>query len=618
MADRSLLERTGDAWNAFWGLKRAVGQSQAQAAPQRIGSPPPEDKPAFFNTLSKGYEYFRHWTHLEPDRNSLYDDMDEMFSHVLAAGALDAYCEDATQPDARTETALWAESPNPRVEAELTRLFEILNVTDRIYGDLWSLAKYGDLFGLLMYTKQRGVFDVLPLEPRIVHRHESSQRVLEGFSLGEQRSDDPQYKPWDVVHWRLRSRNPTDPYGTPFFINVRLIYKVLKLMEEQMVIYRMNMHPDRLLFKVFTGNASPDERFRIIRRWRQAMERVVSLNRQSERFISEYAPWQVDQNIFWPIGQNDNQSGVEKFAGSGNAGDIFDINYVRDLFFAGVRVPKGYLGFEDSQGYRYGDTLSQQSIKFARGVKFLRRHLMAGYARVGRIHLALRGINPDLPENEFELQMSPVSYLDEVHKAELFAKRFETVRYMMEIAETLQRADVHVNSRAWASYVLYEYAGMEPALISRLMSPEQEGKADLVFGPQGAKMIFENGNGRREVEHLDAGEIRAIKQALSDRPRLREALEEVYPRRSGYSSQRGQDPDDRAWRREGTLTTLTENTFEGTSSELIEDALQTSSEMQIKIQEEREARRVKELEAIAKRAKAEGEAMTAGLAGVGL
>ena len=43
---------------------------------------------------------------------------------------------------------------------------------------------------------------------------------------------------------------------------MRLIYKVLKLMEEQMVIYRMNMHPDRLIFKIFTGAAGTDERRR--------------------------------------------------------------------------------------------------------------------------------------------------------------------------------------------------------------------------------------------------------------------------------------------------------------------------------------------------------------------
>jgi hypothetical protein len=291
------------------------------------------------------------------------------------------------------------------------RLFETLEMEDRVAGDLWGLGKYGDHFCLLMYDKDKGIFDAAPLEPRIVFRHEDSRRVLKGFSIGDDAEAEtadkgslPKYKAWDLAHFRMRSKRVTDPYGSPFFLQVRRIYKVLKLMEEQMVMYRMNMHPDRLVFKVFTGNAGPEERQRLVRQWRKEVEKLISIDHGAGRMVAEYAPWSTLQNIFWPVGIND-QSGVEKFAGSSNAGEIFDIAYLRDLFFAGTRVPKAYMGFEDSQGYRGTDTLSAQSIKFSRGVKRLRRHLLQGYTRMCRIHLALRGIDSRQPQNAFKLDI---------------------------------------------------------------------------------------------------------------------------------------------------------------------------------------------------------------------
>jgi len=533
----ALIERVRDAYSTLFGLKRAARAPQTDI-PQRVGSPP--DVGQALMAASPSYDYYRNYTHLEPHREQVYTDMDDMFQYVLAASALDAYCEDATQPDHKSEKVVWVSSPSTRVTVELTRLLEILEMDDTCYGLMWALAKYGDLFGLVQYEKEKGVFDLLPLEPRVVHRIESASRSLRGFAVGEVQGAtgdapdveaglDPQLQPWDIVHWRIRTQRPTHKYGTPFFYNVRLIYKTLKLMEEQMTIYRMNLHPDRLIFKIFTGNASPDETFRIIRNWRKAMERIISLNPQGSEYRSEYAPWAVDPNIYWPVGYNDNNSGIDKFPGSANSGDIFDIEYVRDLFFAGTRVPKGYMGFEDSQGYRSEDTLSQQSVKFSRGVKRLRHFFLAGLIRLCKIHLELRGINTASPANSFELRMAPVSYLDESHKAELYAKRFESVRYMMEIGEQMEQS-FNINKQVWAAYVLSEFAGLEPDMVAKLLTPVgDKNKPDLTFTPSGSRMVFEG---------LSAGEQAALRERIENDPELKAIIERIVPVEGLTSEQR--------------------------------------------------------------------------------
>jgi hypothetical protein len=502
----SLKERFSDSWKVLFGLKRATTEPRGRTSTDRIGSDPvgTDAEMAFY---SQAYQYYQTHTHLEPDRISVYSDMDEMFLYVLAASALDAYVEDALSEDPRTGLSVWPVSDNPQVQGELFRLFDTLEIEDRFPGELWSLGKYGDLFDLLLYDKRKGVFDAVSIEPRIVWRHEGLHRVLRGFSVSETSDETrkpegiPRYKPWDLVHYRIRGRRTTDPYGVPFFMNVRLVYKVLRLMEEQMIIYRMQMHPDRLVFKVFTGNAGPEERMRQMHAWRRALEKQISLDHSTRTFRGENAPWHINANLYFPVGSNDNSSGVEKFPGSSNSGDIFDIEHFRDLFFAGIRMPKAYMGFEDSQGYRGTDTLSAQSIKFSRGVRRLQRHGLQGLVRLSRIHLAIRGIDSRRPENAFRVQAAPVSYLDEAHRAELYAKRFESVSLLVDIGQRMADT-IGINIKVWGEYVLREFAGLEESLVAKLLLPPDSSSPDLTYTPSQGTLQFEGKDGEMKRRRL--------------------------------------------------------------------------------------------------------------------
>lgn len=511
-----LTERLKGAFNSLRGLKTATHSPRPDSSGERIGTDPAlgdED------ILSAAFSYFKHYTHQEPDRVSVYSDMDEMYQYVIVHSALEAYIDDAAQPDLATGLTVWPVADNSEVQAELIRLLENLENENRITGDMWGMCKYGDYFPLFRYEADKGIFDAIPIDPRIVHRQETPNRVLLGFDVTDNDQDGesnsiPRFKPWDMGHFKIIGKRPTDKYGTPFFEQVRIIYKVLKLMEEQMTIYRMNMHPDRLFYKVFTGSASPDERRRIVRIWKREQEKNTSFNHDSGRFTSQYAPWAVNQNIYWPVGAEDNVSGVEKFDGSANSGDIFDVEYMRDLLFSGLRIPKAYMGFEDSQGYRGTDTLSAQSLKFARGVRRVQRHYLAGLTRLCNIHLALRGYNPQAPEHQFELKMTPVSYLDEAHRSELYAKRFEAVNFMLDIGQRMQENFTQFNSQSWAAYVLKEFGQFDDQMLDTLLTPDTGQAADATYTPQGTAFRWENSEDDRKK----------IQEQVEKNPDIQEAL----------------------------------------------------------------------------------------------
>ncbi|KKL44981.1 hypothetical protein LCGC14_2360250, partial [marine sediment metagenome] len=222
-----------------------------------------------------------------------------------------------------------------------------IQIEDSITAIARGIAKYGDDFEATMYNEEHGVFGLTFLEPKIVWKHEDKNRVLTGWSVGAAKKVDeqPQFQAWDIVHGLRKGRRRNEMYGDSILLPARLVYKILKLMEEQMVIYRLSMHPDRLIFYVDVGAAAPDEARTILDNWRKAMQKKQFFNPKTGQYQEEYNPWALDNNIYWATRPN-SESKIEKFQGSSNVGEIFDVEYFRDLIFSAIRVPKAFLGFE--------------------------------------------------------------------------------------------------------------------------------------------------------------------------------------------------------------------------------------------------------------------------------
>jgi len=266
------------------------------------------------------------------------------------------------------------------------------------------------------------------------------------------------------------------------------------------------------------------------------------------------------------------------------SGDILDVEYFRDLFFAGTRVPKGYMGFEDSQGYRGTDTLSAQSIKFARGVKRLQRHFLQGLTRLCKIHLALVGRNPDSPENAFTLEMTPVSYLDEAHKAELYAKRFEAVGYMLDIGERMaSQFGGRFNTQGWAVYVLKEFGQFDDSTISNLLTATPEGGADLTFAPQGSAFKFEG---------MTSDDIRRLNDSIQENDELRDVVSRsILPADMEFQSKWSSGRE-----RSGGLREVTKAKFD---SREFDRVLEKNDQSEIRVIKERRGRLRKDLKILA-------------------
>jgi len=85
------------------------------------------------------------FTSISQARDEVYNLIDNMAQDPIISVALDIYASDACEPNEHGQI-VWAESDDERVLGEVEHLLDSMNVDKNIFGWMYSLIKYGDLY----------------------------------------------------------------------------------------------------------------------------------------------------------------------------------------------------------------------------------------------------------------------------------------------------------------------------------------------------------------------------------------------------------------------------------------------------------------------------------------
>ncbi len=465
-------------------LKRIFGFGQGKAP--RVVGPQGPPKDAYVELSGLMREAAKQSLELGTDRHSIYKDVEEMDQDDIISSALDLLAEDATQVDINTGKTLWVESKNPEIQRIATDLLRDLETEDEIFAITREVAKYGDSFSALLQEKKEdntpgGIVKLQWRDPKMMWRHEDDLGRLLGFSFGEVACDDKESlsPPWAYVHFRLLGRDRGSKYGTSVIFPVRRLYRKLSMMEQSLAIYRMKRAPDRWIFKIRgLDQLSPDERLETFNRIKQQFRKKMLIDPETGTVRSDIDVYSLDDDLFL----DEEAISVEKMDGSSNVGGVLDVDYFRKRLYGGLKIPPDYLGFSEARGgWAAHSPLSYQDIQLARQIRRIQRAVIVGYIRIIQIHLVWCGIDPLLERNEFTVHMSPVSFLDELQRAQLLQTKATTLAIVQDIGKSLG-----ISSDKLLDYMI-KIAGL-PAFLAVVAregesSPEQDalsGKVDII------------------------------------------------------------------------------------------------------------------------------------------
>jgi hypothetical protein len=302
------------------------------------------------------------------------------------------------------------------------------------------------------------------------------------------------------------------PFGNSLLESVFKVYKQKELLEDAIIIYRVQRAPERRVFYIDVGNMPSHMAMSFVERVKNEIHqrRIPSATGGSNVIDNSYNPMSINEDYFFPQTAEGRGSKVETLPGGTNLGEIDDLRFFTNKLFRALRIPSSYLptGADDSAS-TFNDgkvgTAYIQELRFNKYLERLQSLMESEIDKEFKLYLFQNGIVID--DGIFNLKFNPPQNFAAYRLSELDTARVATFQTMNEVPYMskrfamkrflgLSQEEIVENERLWreenrdmggiedpASAEL-RGAGITPGGIEDAMAPpEEEMPTDATMAP---------------------------------------------------------------------------------------------------------------------------------------
>jgi hypothetical protein len=384
-------------------------------------------------------------------RTFIYSEYDVMDQDAIIASALDILADESTLKNDMGEV-LSIRSANEDIQKILYNLFyDVLNIEFNMWMWIRQMCKYGDFFLKLEIAEKFGVYNVIPYTAYHMERQEgydpenpaairyryNPEGVNGGGNAGSGYytvNQNPEnetgivFDNYEMAHFRLIGDVNYLPYGRAYIEPARKLYKQYSLMEDAMLIHRIARAPEKRIFYVNVGAIPPNEVEAFMQKTISSMKRTPMMDEKTGEYNLKYNMQNMLEDFYIPVRGNDNATKIDTTPGLSYDG-IQDVEYLRDKLFAALKIPKAFLGYDESTEGKA--TLAAEDIRFARTIDRIQRIILSELNKIALVHLYTQGYTDESLTN-FELSMQTPSIIFEQEKIELLKSKSELAGSLIE------------------------------------------------------------------------------------------------------------------------------------------------------------------------------------------
>ena len=289
-----------------------------------------------------------------------------------------------------------------------------------------------------------------------------------------------------VVHLSLSEGLDNNyPFGNSLLETIFKVYKQKELLEDAIIIYRVQRAPERRVFYVDVGNMPSHLAMQFVERVKTEIHqrRIPSATGGGQNVIdSSYNPLSINEDYFFPQTAEGRGSKVETLPGGTNLGEIDDLRYFTNKLVRGLRIPSSYLptgGDDGSSSYNDGrvGTAYIQELRFNTYCERLQGLIVEDLNQEFKRFLLETGVNIDT--NMFDLEFEPPQNFAAYRQSELDNARVPTYTQMSAIP--------YVSNR----FAMKRFLGMSAEEIAeneRLWKEENDEDLDVSAADAAAEM----------------------------------------------------------------------------------------------------------------------------------
>lgn len=270
-----------------------------------------------------------------------------------------------------------------------------------------------------------------------------------------------------VVHLSLtEGLDPNWPFGISVLETIFKVYKQKELLEDAILIYRVQRAPERRVFYIDTGNMPTHLAMQFVERVKNEIhQRRIPTQTGGGQSIMDatYNPLSINEDYFFPQTAEGRGSKVETLPGGENLGQIDDLKFFNNKLLRGLRIPSSYLpsGPEDgSQSFTDGKVTTAliQEHRFNQYCERLQSAIASTLDKEFKMFMSWRGFQIDnslfnlkltAPMNfaayrSIDLDLARISSFSQLAGTEYLSKRFMLKKYL-----GLSDSEIKENEKLW-------------------------------------------------------------------------------------------------------------------------------------------------------------------------
>lgn len=419
--------------------------------------------------------------------NYVYAEYDLMAEDTIIGAALNLYADNAIQQDNSSDSIIEITSDNPMLATDLRAVLSRLDIESRLWNVAYNTAKYGnkywkvilnhngnDIAGLEEIDDPSCVLDLyLTGEPKWFAFTESDLQI-------QKTQDYELYDREAFIHFYIQSgklndtidlidNQQTDENGDPLTLKyqikrgesmiegVRLIYRVLKALEDSLLAARIAKSEYTKIYNVEVGESNEIDAKKMVDKVKRLFDSRMAMNtkegQQSAKSYNQPRPFM--DPVFNSVNNGKGAISIETSGGEFEVSNIADIDYFNKLKFSGLHITPSMLAFEENiPGGLSGEgsTMIQQDIRFAMYVKKLIVAILDGITDLLNLWLHLKGRDSEI--GKFRLKMAVPSIAEDLASLQELISRLESIDQMTDI---IAKNSPGINTAKLTKILLNEY-----------------------------------------------------------------------------------------------------------------------------------------------------------------
>lgn len=258
------------------------------------------------------------------------------------------------------------------------------------------------------------------------------------------------------------------PFGTSILKAVYRAQKQKELLEDAIIIYRIQRAPERRVFYIDVGKMPPQRVKAYLEQIKNEIRqrRIPSFGGGKNEIDSAYNPQSMNEDFFFAQHPDGRGSKVETLPAGQNLGQLEDLEYFQDKVFRGLRVPISYMKWVDGGIFNDGKSgvAFFQELQFANFIARQQKYINSPLDREFKRYIRQADINIDpsyfkirlpLPENfgtyrKQQLDNDLLNTLSTANGIEYLSARFKLREYaqltdtQIAVNESLKREELGI------------------------------------------------------------------------------------------------------------------------------------------------------------------------------